>query len=83
LIEARSYERFVGLAPRLKEPLGRLYGGLAHSEARHGSLYLKLAETRAQGENWSARLDHLANVEADLITSPDPQFRFHSGLPQF
>jgi tRNA-(ms[2]io[6]A)-hydroxylase len=83
LIEARSCERFVGLAPLLIEPLGRFYGGLAHSEARHGSLYLKVAEARANGEDWSARLDQLASIEADLITSPDPQFRFHSGLPQF
>src|SRR3954470_7075245 len=40
LIEARSCERFVGLAPRLEEPLRRFYAALAHSEARHGILYL-------------------------------------------
>ena len=81
LIEARSCERFVALAPRLPNPLGHFYGALAHSEARHGSLYMKLAEGRAHGTDWSQRLAELAQVEADLITSPDPQFRFHSGLP--
>ena len=35
LIEARSCERFEGLAPRLQAPLGDFYGGLAVSEARH------------------------------------------------
>jgi tRNA 2-(methylsulfanyl)-N6-isopentenyladenosine37 hydroxylase len=83
LIEARSCERFVGLAPRLQEPLARLYSALAHSEARHGSLYLKLAHGRAHGADWSQRLAHLAEVEAELVTSPDPQFRFHSGCPEF
>lgn len=81
LIEARSCERFVGLAPKLASPLGDFYGGLAHSEARHESLYLRLAEQRAGDIDWPARLEELATIEADLATSPDPQFRFHSGSP--
>jgi tRNA-(ms[2]io[6]A)-hydroxylase len=81
LIEARSCERFVGLAPRLHEPLGAFYGGLAASEARHQSVYLRLAEHRAGASDWRARLAHLAEIEADLATSPDKQLRFHSGLP--
>lgn len=81
LIEARSCERFVGLAPRLTAPLGEFYGGLAHSESRHQSLYLRLAEQRARDIDWSGRLKDLAAIEADLATSPDPQFRFHSGSP--
>jgi tRNA-(ms[2]io[6]A)-hydroxylase len=81
LIEARSYERFVGLAPKLAAPLGEFYGGLAHSEARHQSLYLRLAEQRARDVDWLLRLKELATIEAELATSPDPQFRFHSGLP--
>ena len=82
LIEARSCERFVGLAPRLAAPLGEFYGALALSEARHQGLYLKLAEQRAKNIDWRARLQELATVEAELITSPDPQFRFHSGKPE-
>lgn len=81
LIEARSCERFVGLAPRLEAPLADFYGGLAHSEARHQSLYLRLAEQRAAGNDWRARLKELATIEVELATSPDPQFRFHSGAP--
>ena len=81
LIEARSYERFVGLAPRLQAPLGDFYGGLAASEARHQGIYLRLAEQRAGEADWRARLTHLGEIEAELATSPDPQLRFHSGLP--
>ncbi len=81
LIEARSCERFVGLAPRLEAPLAAFYGGLAQSEARHQSLYLRLAEQRDASGDWRARLAELAAIEAELATSPDPQFRFHSGAP--
>ena len=81
LIEARSCERFEGLAPRLFEPLGAFYRGLALSESRHRSLYLRLAEQRAHEQDWRTRLQELAQIEAALATSPDPQFRFHSGEP--
>lgn len=80
LIEARSCERFIGLAPRLDEPLRSFYAGLAVSEARHHSLYLRLAEQRHPGE-WRVALQKLSMVEAELVTAPDPQFRFHSGAP--
>ncbi|MGC3982318.1 MAG: tRNA-(ms[2]io[6]A)-hydroxylase [Steroidobacteraceae bacterium] len=80
LIEARSCERFLGLAPRLDEPLQSFYAGLAASEARHHSLYLRLAERRYPNE-WRATLAKLSAVEAELVATPDPQFRFHSGVP--
>lgn len=79
LIEARSHERFMGLIERLGEPLAGFYASLAASEARHAGLYLRLAERR--GSDVHARLDELAVVEAGLATSPDPEFRFHSGTP--
>lgn len=82
LIEARSCERFEGLAPRLAQPMGGFYGGLAHSEARHQGLYLRLAEQRAGDEDWRGRLREIGAVEAELATSADPQFRFHSGRPE-
>lgn len=82
LIEARSCERFLGLAPRLQAPLGDFYAGLAQSEARHQNLYLKLAEQRAKDIDWRARLRQIGEAEAELITSSDPQFRFHSGRPE-
>lgn len=81
LIEARSCERFEGLAPRLADPLGAFYRGLCAAESRHRSLYLKLTEQRTGDLDWRARLRTLAEVEAELATSPDPQFRFHSGEP--
>jgi len=81
LIEARSCERFVGLAPSLAQPMGNFYAALAQSEARHQGLYLRLAQQRAGQEDWQRRLQQIATVEAELATSPDPQFRFHSGCP--
>jgi len=81
LIEARSCERFVGLAPHLAQPLAGFYAGLAQSEARHQQLYLRLAEQRAGNEPWQERLRELSSIEAELATLPDPQFRFHSGTP--
>lgn len=81
LIEARSCERFIGLVPRLHEPLAAFYRGLAESEARHQSLYLWLAERRADIAELQARLSTLADIEAELATAPDAQFRFHSGTP--
>ena len=80
LIEARSHERFMGLIPRLGEPLGAFYQSLAAAESRHAGLYLKLADKRGNGDVRS-RFADLAAIEAELATSPDPQFRFHSGTP--
>lgn len=79
LIEARSHERFVGLVERLPAPLAEFYASLAAAESRHAGLYLRLADKR--GTDAASRLEQLAVVEAELATSPDPQFRFHSGTP--
>ncbi|MEJ0100698.1 MAG: tRNA isopentenyl-2-thiomethyl-A-37 hydroxylase MiaE [Pseudomonadota bacterium] len=85
LIEARSCERFEALAPLLQEPLSSFYGGLAESERRHAGLYVQLAEAAAPDEVESGalrrRLDELARIEARLVLDPDPQLRFHSGMP--
>lgn len=82
LIEARSCERFRLLAPRLPEPIGAFYAGLATAEARHFELYLELAQRAPPGPlPWQQRLAQLAQVEAQLVVCPDPQFRFHSGPP--
>ncbi len=83
LIEARSCERFHGLAPRLPAPVGEFYAGLEAAEARHAGLYLELAApyARRQGLDLAARLGALAALEAELATRPDAAFRFHSGPP--
>ena len=80
LIEARSCERFRLLAERLPEPLGRFYGRLAESEARHFELYVGLARQR-HPDAWEGRLGVLARTEAELATAPDGELRFHSGPP--
>ena len=83
LIEARSCERFAVLVPRLPARIARFYDGLLASEARHFEDYLELArrECRVDPELIEARVTTLRALEADLVTSPDPQFRFHSGVP--
>ena len=53
---------------------------LLESEARHFADYLALAERYAAG-SITERLSHLLDAERELIESPDPEFRFHSGPP--
>ena len=79
LIEARSHERFIGLTRTLEPAVASFYGSLAVAEARHADLYLRLARNRAAALD--SRLSALAEIEAQLATAPDPQFRFHSGPP--
>ncbi len=83
LIEARSCERFAMLAPHLPEDLGKFYTGLLDSEARHFEHYLDFAKSECGlgDDEFDQRLDELKALEADLITTPDNQFRFHSGIP--
>jgi tRNA-(ms[2]io[6]A)-hydroxylase len=83
VIEARSCERFAAVTPRLPEPLGKFYGGLLASEARHFEHYIEFAKTECgiAGDEINARLEELKAIEAALVTEPDPQFRFHSGVP--
>ena len=85
LIEARSCERFEALVSQLQEPLAGFYAGLSASERRHAGLYLQLARAEVRGDGDETRLQRrlaeLADVEAGLISSPDEQFRFHSGVP--
>jgi tRNA-(ms[2]io[6]A)-hydroxylase len=79
LIEARSHERFMGLIERLPAPLAGFYDSLAAAESRHAGLYQRLAARG--GIDVESRLAELADVEAELATGPDAEFRFHSGTP--
>ena len=81
IIEARSCERFAAVAPELDEPLRGFYTGLAEAEARHFEVYLDLAARTAADRDIDTRKRELAELEAQLIEAPDPQFRFHSGVP--
>jgi len=79
-IEARSCERFAKLAPHLDDDLNKFYVSLLRSEARHYQDYLTLA-SQVAGEDVSERVAYFAKVEAELISSPDEDFKFHSGVP--
>jgi tRNA-(ms[2]io[6]A)-hydroxylase len=81
-IEARSCERFAKLAPHVDKRLGDFYISLLRSEARHYQDYLALAEQIA-GKDISARIAYFAKVEAELISAPDSDFKFHSGVPSY
>lgn len=80
-IECRSCERFAALAPHLDEELGTFYGGLLKSESRHFQDYLKLAYTYGERADVDAAVERVRTLEAELISSPDREFRFHSGCP--
>ncbi|MDO7912599.1 tRNA-(ms[2]io[6]A)-hydroxylase [Pseudomonas monteilii] len=80
-IEARSCERFAALVPHLDEELGRFYHGLLKSEARHYEGYLKLAHHYGEADDIAKVIERVRAAEAELITSPDTELRFHSGIP--
>ncbi len=83
IIEARSCERFAALAPRFRDrdpELSRYYRFLLKSESRHFEDYLALARRYARGPI-EDRTEALLERERVLIESPDPEFRFHSGIP--
>lgn len=87
-VEARSCERFHALAPRVDEELGRYYRYLLKSESRHFEDYLVLAldvantaKMKNPKEDIQQRIEHIREVEKNLILTPDDTFRFHSGVP--
>lgn len=87
-VEARSCERFHALAPRVDEELGRYYRYLLKSESRHFEDYLalaldvaKTAKMKNPKEDIQQRIEHIREVEKNLILTPDDTFRFHSGVP--
>ena len=79
-VEARSCERFEALAPLVDAELGRYYTFLLKSESRHFEYYLELARGYSP-EPIEGRVAFFREVEAELMLTPDPVFRFHSGVP--
>ena len=79
-IEARSCERFAALAPFLDDDLQKFYLSLLRSEARHYQDYLTLAR-QVSDDDISPRIKLFGEIEATLISTPDNEFRFHSGVP--
>jgi tRNA-(ms[2]io[6]A)-hydroxylase len=78
IVEARSCERFLGLVEVLPEDLAGFYQKLLDSEARHFEQYLALANLYAEDSIDRVLAEMLAK-DAELISQPDDQFRFHSG----
>jgi len=81
-IEARSCERFASLAPFLDSELEKFYISLLRSEARHYQDYLVLA-AQISPKDITARVRAIGEAEARLISEPDTELRFHSGVPAF
>ena len=80
-IEARSCERFATLAEVINdERLAKYYRYLLKSESRHFEDYLALAQSLAE-DSIDERVAFFKEVEAELISSPDSELRFHSGNP--
>ena len=79
-IEARSCERFASIAPFVDAELSAFYVSLLRSEARHFTDYLELAQTISKTDI-TPRVAYFGQLEAELITSPDDDFKFHSGSP--
>ncbi|MDT0602667.1 tRNA isopentenyl-2-thiomethyl-A-37 hydroxylase MiaE [Thalassotalea castellviae] len=79
-IEARSCERFAKLAPHVDKKLGEFYISLLRSEARHYQDYLELAQSISDVDI-TEKVELFGKVEAELISTPDEDFKFHSGVP--
>lgn len=80
LIEARSCERFAALSEVVDTELSQFYLSLLRSEARHFEDYLTLAQQISKTDI-TPRVQTFLRIEAELIQSPDEDFKFHSGQP--
>nr|WP_083101513.1 tRNA-(ms[2]io[6]A)-hydroxylase [Moraxella atlantae] len=82
-IEARSCERFAALAAVVADDeLARYYRYLLKSESRHFEDYLALAQSLSD-EPIDERVAFFRTVECELISTPDSELRFHSGVPDW
>jgi tRNA-(ms[2]io[6]A)-hydroxylase len=81
IVEARSCERFCGMAERSSGTLRDFYRRLFADEARHYSVYLDLARRYADAAALDVRLASFLDRDRELVLAPDAEFRFHSGVP--
>lgn len=80
-IEARSCERFAGLAERLQQgELKTFYRRLVDAEARHFVEYLAMAREVGDAA-FGGHVDRFRSKERELATRTDSEMRFHSGPP--
>ncbi len=79
LIEARSHERLGLLGAHCPDPaLAAFYRGLMASEARHYGVYWLLATAEFERSVVDQRLDALASIESQLLSTLHPEPRMHS-----
>jgi tRNA 2-(methylsulfanyl)-N6-isopentenyladenosine37 hydroxylase len=79
LIEARSHERLGLLGIHCPDPeLAKFYRGLMASEARHYGIYWTLAVGYFERDVVDQRLEELAIVESELLSTLHPEPRVHS-----
>lgn len=79
LIEARSHERLGLLATHCHDQdLAKFYGSLVASEARHYGIYWTLADTYFHRSKVMQRLERLAVIESQLLTTLHAEPRMHS-----
>ena len=79
LIEARSHERLGLLAIHCPDPdLASFYHSLMASEARHFGVYWTLADSYFERDVVTRRLEELAIVESELLSTLHPEPRIHS-----
>jgi tRNA 2-(methylsulfanyl)-N6-isopentenyladenosine37 hydroxylase len=79
LIEARSHERLGLLGIHCPDPeLAKFYRGLMASEARHYGIYWTLATDDYDRQVVNQRLEELAIVESQLLSTLHPEPRVHS-----
>ena len=81
VVEARSCERFALLVEADLHGLGTFYQRLLASEARHFEDYLNLAQRYSEAPI-DDKVAQVLALEAELISAPDTEFRFHSGPPE-
>ena len=82
LIEARSCERFAGLAAAFgaTDPgLARYYSFLVKAESRHQHIYMELAAGMVPPAELTQQANRLARLESELVNAPAAALRMHSG----
>ncbi len=86
VVEARSCERFAAVSGEVPAKIAEFYRFLLNSEARHFRDYIELARSYAKRERRKICVDYVdrrtevfLDLDIELITRPDEEFRFHSG----
>jgi tRNA-(ms[2]io[6]A)-hydroxylase len=78
IVEARSCERFTLLAEAVPDPaLRALYADLTRAEARHHSLFVRLAHECAAAAVVATRLEQLLEAEAEIVAALPPRAAVH------